>query len=218
MDFSNHALNFLFIVGIFIVFAISVSTLIKAVTSGNTTLMVMAGAFVFALIVGTALFWSDGYIRTTMSEKFISLFDASAASVSTAFSPTATTPQPINIQVAVPEQAPPTVVVQNSTPTPPTPENSTNGSGSAATEVPPVPTDEVQNLEERNEIFDLDSHVDGHFTDGVAYRNHVVVSGDTIYNIRTRNNLSETELLNRNPDLDIRRPIIIGQEIKIPLP
>lgn len=210
MDFSNHVLNFIFIVGIFIVFAISVSTLIRAVASGNTTLMVLAGAFVFALVVGTALFWSDGYIRTTMSEKFISLFTTSASSVATAFSPTATTPQPINIQVAMPEQAPPTVVVQT-----PAPENSTVHDNSASTS---AEAEESAPTQDRSDIFDLGSDIDGYFPDGTPYKTHRVESGDTIYNIRTRNSLSEAELLNRNPDLDIRRPIVIGQEIKIPLP
>lgn len=209
MDYSNHGLNFFFMAGIFIVFAMSISSLIQAVKSNNPTLMVMSGAFIFALVVGTALFWSDGYIRTTMSEKFISLFTTSA-SVTTAFSPTAS--QPINIQVAIPEQAPPTVVVQ----TTPTPENSPSPAPET-TVIPSAPAEEPA-PPDRSEIFDLGSDIDGHFSDGVAYRNHVVAPGDTIYNIRTRNGLSEAELMSRNPDLDIRRPIIIGQEIKIPLP
>lgn len=193
MDFSNHLMNALFIIGTFVVFAISVFALIKAIKSNNAALMVISGAFVCLMIVGTTLFWSDGYIRTTMSEKIKSLFSSSAA-VAASVSP--------NVRVDVPNQAPPAVVVAPEEIAPET---------AAPSETEPTP------ISDRTEMFDLGSNVAGHFPDGTPYKVHIVESGDTIYNIRTQNNLSESELLDRNPDLDIRRPIIIGQQVKIPL-
>jgi len=84
-------------------------------------------------------------------------------------------------------------------------------------EIVSEPEPEEVEVGEPSSIFDLGSVApDGRFSDGVSYFVYEVKSGDTIYNIRHRYGVSEAELLDRN-DLDIRRPIIIGQDLMIPI-
>jgi len=115
---------------------------------------------------------------------------------------TAVNPTTINLQVDVP---PATVIVEKESTLGPVVEMGDGDMGSVSED---FETD-------TSSIFNLGSITpDGRFEDNVPYFIYEIQSGDTIYNIRNRFGLSEAELLDRN-DLDIRRPIIIGQDLKI---
>ncbi len=204
--FSALATNFGYALIVFLGVIWIISLLIN---DRDARVWTIKGSAVFLIVSALILTFSMGRLQFPAVDNFVNNVWQSGLSLTTAqasqYSPN------VNVQIDVP---PPTVITQNIEAAPSALE--------PADTVEPVEAMDESTAEviseseaEESSIFDLGSVVsDGLFEDGVPYFIHEVQSGDTIYNIRHRFGLSEAELLDRN-DLDIRRPIIIGQDLKI---
>ena len=184
--------------------ALIVSIILLAAGARGQIKMAVAGISIPIIILGAILLCSGGEIKVWLTEQV-----HNALSSGTAVAAPATTAPARAANAAAPPSSHPSSGHSTSShptaapsPTPP--------SGNATVNTNTTPSNQ-------SEIFDLGSKVDGHFPDGVAYQLYTIVSGDTVYNIRHRFGLTEAEICSRN-NIDIRRHIVIGRQLKIPLP
>lgn len=168
---------------------------------------VVGGIVGFAIFILAILLMSKGTIDTPLTN-WVSAGIAGLSPASAQASPNVAPPIINNIQVDVPEQPPVTVIV---------PQQSA-GSTLGITNEP---------VRELNiEIFDLGSVSPAGFFedgtpyydngDGVFYREHIVISGDTVFDICNRQyGITESEFLRLNPEFRISDHLVINHVFKI---
>lgn len=181
--------NILFLLSAWGIIALVISLLVKEPAERKTG---VRAAGVVVVVMAFAWFWAVAELGLPAFDQVI---DNALAQITTISKTSATT------------------ITSPSNPSAPSP--SAPPSPSVA---PTAPTAGTSNHPEQDSIFDLGSHpIAGHFSDGVAYWLYTIQPGDTVYNIRHRFGLTEEEICRRN-DIDIRRHIIAGRQLKISLP
>lgn len=169
-------------------------------TIKGSAIILIVSALIFTFSMGSLQFPAfDNFVKNVW-ESGLSLTAAQANS---------STPN-VNIQVDIPEQSPPTIIVQGNDVPISTPEVVDE-----PTEAVIPDSDSDISFSDRAEMFDLGSQVDGYFSDGTPYFNYEVQPGDTVYSIKEEHNIPEGELTGRN-GIDIRRyRIFAGDILKI---
>lgn len=166
------------------------------------------------IIVSTLIFtFSMGSLQFPAFDNFVKNVWESGLSLTPAQASNSPVPN-VNIQIDVPEQSPPVIIVQQSDDTPlSTPEVVSE----PISEVVIPDSDSDILFSDRAEMFDLESQIDGYFSDGTPYELYMVESGDTVYSIKEDYGIPERELTRRN-GIDIRRyRIFAGDILKIPI-
>ncbi|HEX9744772.1 MAG TPA: LysM peptidoglycan-binding domain-containing protein [bacterium] len=125
---------------------------------------------------------------------------------------------------------------QVSEPAPPEPFHFSN-LDSDVTPLPSLGTDTSENSDWHSDMFDFrqieppapstpdagvpnengEFSIDGHFEDGIPWHRYTVRRGDTISQVASAFGITQSELLTRN-GIDIRTPLRIGRDLKIPMP
>lgn len=209
MDY--HYLISFIVTGIALLIIVSLAIAIAKAFSQSS---VIGGIVGFAIFLLTILFIGMGTLDTPLTN-WVSEGLGGITGI-TAVQTAANSPavNNVSVQVDVPEQVPPTIIVQGNNDVPiSTPEVVSE----PISEVVIPDSDSGILFSDRAEMFDLGSQIDGYFSDGAPYELYVVKSGDTVYSIKEEYGIPEGELTRRN-EIDIRRyRIFAGDILKIPI-
>ena len=174
-----------------LIFAVAVVITVILLTAAGVKpqiKMAIAGISIPVIILSAILLCSGGQITVWLTEQINNALGAGAAVAAPA------TTAPVRTSNVAPPSNNPSSLGNNNTP-------SGNATG---------------NTSDRTEIFDLGSQVAGYFEDGVPYRLHEVQPRDTVYRLKNFYGVTEEEIVRYN-NLDIRRRIVVGRTLKIPI-